>query len=165
MQENIYEENIYSRWNLVILGAVSLALLSVLIYQFLIGPVGDRPAPNWFLLVMFLFFLMLTINFARLSIRITPRFITVGYRVIRYSVSWENVADCYLDEASAIRYGGWGIRLGRVRGKWRLVYNVLGSPRVVVYLKRGKIREFVFSTKNPEQTMKTIKQQIGKMSG
>ena len=75
-------------------------------------------------------------------------------------VLWENIEDCYIDEASAIRYGGWGIRLGRVDGKWRTVYNVIGGPRVVVSLNKGWIREFVFSTKNPEKVMRTIDRHV-----
>ncbi|TES83470.1 MAG: hypothetical protein E3J91_02070 [Hadesarchaea archaeon] len=66
-----------------------------------------------------------------------------------------------MDEASTIRYGGWGIRIGRVKGKWILVYNVIRCPRVVLSLREGRFREFVFSTKSPEQVIKVVKQQIG----
>lgn len=158
----LYEEDIYSRWNIVILGAVSLSLLGDLVYQLLVSPVGTRPAPDWFFLVIFLFFLALGVNFARLRIRVTPESITVGYGIIKHRVSWQYIADCYLDKASAIIYGGWGIRVGRVGGKWRLVYNILGGPRVVLSLKTGIFREFVFSTRNPEGVIQAIRQYLSK---
>ncbi len=157
----LYEENIYSRWNIVIVGAVSLVLLGVFVYQLLAGPVGTRPTPDWFLLVMFLFFLALAVNFAQLRIRVTHQSITVSYGIIKHSVSWENVADCYLDRASAVSYGGWGIRLGMVGGKWQLVYNILGGPRIVLSLKTGTFREFVFSTRNPEGVIQAVRQHLG----
>ena len=111
---------------------------------------------------MLLFFLALAVNFARLRIRVAPQSITVSYGIIKHSVPWENVIDCYLDRASAVRYGGWGIRLGRVGGKWRLVYNILGGPRVVLSLKTGIFREFVFSAQNPEGVIQAARQYLSK---
>ena len=158
----LYEEDVYSGWNILITGAVTLLLLAVLVIQLLVGPVGAEPASDWFLLVMFLLFLALTVNFARLRIRITPQSITVGYGIIKYSVPWEKVADCYQDGATAAKYGGWGIRLGWVGGKRRLVYNILGGPRVVLSLKTGAFHEFVFSTRNPEGVIQAARQRLGK---
>lgn len=40
----------------------------------------------------------------------------VGYGIFKHNIPWENVEDCYLDEALTIRYGGWGIRTGKVKG-------------------------------------------------
>jgi hypothetical protein len=41
------------------------------------------------------------------------------------------------------------------------VYNVVGGPRIVLSLKRGRFKEFVFSTKNPEEVIKIAKERIG----
>lgn len=162
MQTNsIYEEKILSKGITGILTIFTASLLFVLVYQILIGPIGTRPAPNWFLLLLFLLFLGVTINFSRLKIRITLQSINAGYGIFKHKVSWEDVVDCYLDKASTIRYGGWGIRIGRIKGKWRLVYNVIGGSRVVLSLKKGRFREFVFSTKKPEEVINLVKQQIG----
>jgi len=110
---------------------------------------------------MFLLFLGVVINFSRLSIRITHLSVKVSYGIFRHIVTRENVEDCYLDEASIIRYGGWGIRIGKVQGRWRLVYNVIGAPRVVLSLKKGRFKEFVFSTEKPEEVMNIIRQRRG----
>ena len=156
--ENIYEEKVFSRGLTVVLAVATISLLFVLLYQTIVGPIGTRPAPNWFFLAMFLLFLGLTVNFSNLSIRITPRYLSVGYGIFKHNISWENVGDCYLDEASTVRYGGWGIRIGRVKKKWRLVYNVIGGPRVVLSLNKGKFNEFVFSTNNPQKVIEIVKQ-------
>ena len=161
--ENIYEEKIFSKWITVILVSVTVGLLFVLVYQMLLEPIGTRSAPSWFFLIMFLLFLGVTINFCRLTIRMTHRSLSVGYGIFKRTILWENVENCYLDEASTIRYGGWGIRIGRVKGKWRLVYNVIGGPRAVLSLKKGRFKEFVFSTKNPEEVMNVVKQRIGRV--
>jgi len=161
--KNFYEEKIFLKWTLGILTVITAVFLFLLFYQILVGSIGTNPAPNWFFLFMFLLFLGVMINFSRLTIRMTPRYISVGYGIIKHSILWENVEDCYLDEASTTRYGGWGIRIiAKVKGKWRLVYNVQGGgPRIVLSLKRGRFKEFVFSTKNPEEVIKIAKERIG----
>ena len=159
--KNFYEEKIFLKWTAGILTTITTVFLFLLFYQILIGPIGTNPAPNWFFLFMFLLFLGVMINFSRLTIRMTPRYISVGYGIIKHSILWENVEDCYLDKASTIRYGGWGIRIAKVKGKWRLVYNVVGGPRIVLSLKRCRFKEFVFSTKNPEEVIKIAKERIG----
>lgn len=115
--DTIYEERVFSKWSTIVLATVTIALLFVLVYQLLVGPIGTHPAPNWVFLAMFLLFLAITGNFATLTIKMTPRRISVGYGIIKYVMAWENVADCYPDMASITRYGGWGIRLGKVGGK------------------------------------------------
>jgi hypothetical protein len=156
-----YEERIFSGWLTAILGVATCVLFGVFIYQRLIGPVGTRPAPDPVLLVIALVLLFVTVNFATLTIRLTTQGISVGYGIIRHRVNWSNVAECYQDKASTVRYGGFGIRLGLVNGKWRLVYNTISDPRVVVRKRYGKIQEFVFSTRNPEGVMKAIREGIG----
>ncbi len=151
-----YHESLFSKWSTLILFSITVIFFLLYFYQIIVGPIGTDPAPNWFWFVMAVFMLAITINFRRLSIRITSAGLTVGYGIYKKRIPWKNIEDRYIDEASAIRYGGWGIRLGRVDGRWRTVYNVIGGPRVVVSLKKGWIREVVFSTENPEEVMKTM---------
>lgn len=162
MLGTFYEERIYSKWNILIMGIVVLALLVVLIWQLVAGPLGMRHAPNWFFVGMILFFLVIGINFAALTIRVTMHGISVGYGIIRHHIPWGNVAGCRLDKALVVRYGGWGIRTGWVDGKRRLVDSILGGPRVVVEKRQGNFAQFVFSAENPEGVMKAINEGPGK---
>ena len=72
----------------------------------------------------------------------------------------ENEINAILDETSMIRYGGWGIRIGRFGGRWRLIFNVIGKKGVLLQLNQGKFREFVFSTNSPKEIIKIIKDQV-----
>jgi hypothetical protein len=145
----VYEERIFSLLTTVIMTVICSAMLFMFFYQLLVCPVGTRPAPNWFFLVMFLVFLALGLNFARMTVRIDQHGISVGYKIIRHNISWGNVTECYREESSSLRYGGWGIRFGRVEGKWRLVFNIIGGERVVIGQNQGRWDEFVFTTNNP----------------
>ena len=111
-----YEEKIFSKWTVGILTLFTAVFLFLLLYQILAGPIGTNPASNWFFLFMFLLFLGVMINFSRLTIRMTPNYIFIVYGIIKHSILWEDVDDCYLDEASTIKYGGWGIRIAKVKG-------------------------------------------------
>ena len=158
--KKIYEEKIFLKWTVSILTVFLAVFLFLLCYQILVGPIGTNPAPNCFYLFMFLLFLGVMINFSILKIRMTPGYFSVSYGIIKYSILWENIEDCSLDDVSTFKYGGWGIRMAQVKGKWRLVYNVIGGPRIVLSLKKGRFKEFVFSTKNPEEVIKIVKERI-----
>ena len=163
----IYEEIIPFPLMKLVLGlfiALTILFLGLFVYQVLVGPVGANPAPDWLYIIMFVLFAGFTAlirNFNKLAIVITAQSITVGYGVLKRTIPWSNVSSCYLDDASAFgSYGGWGIRTAKVKGKWRLAYNVIGSTTVVLELKKGRFREFVFSTKNPDGVVEIARKQI-----
>lgn len=159
-----YKETLFSKWSTVLLSVITMILFIFYAYQMVKGPIGTDPVPNWFWLIMAVFLLAVTINFGRLTIKIDQEGILIGYGIFKKKISWDRVEDSYLDETSPIRYGGWGLRITRVDGKWRSVYNVVGGPRVVVLVNEGWIREYVFSTSNPEETMKTIERHLKKLN-
>ena len=41
----------------------------------------------------------------------------VSYGLFGKTLVWKDIASCEIDNALALRYGGWGIRLGIVQGK------------------------------------------------
>ncbi|MFP3871621.1 MAG: hypothetical protein ACOC55_05345 [Candidatus Natronoplasma sp.] len=156
-----YEEIIFSKWATLLLSSVTIVFLGLSSYQLFIAPIGTDPAPDWFWLIMFLLFLGITVNFSRLKISIDSAGITIGFGILKNKVPWTMVEECYLDETSSIWYGGWGMRISRVNGKWRKVYNIIGGPRVVISLDQGWIREIAFSTSNPEEVRHVIKRHLG----
>jgi hypothetical protein len=154
----IYEEKILSKWMTAIFVSIAFIMLFPLVYQILVKPLGSRPAPTWFYLIMVLLFVMIAFVFGRLTIRMTPASISVGYGPLGQNFNWDNVEGCFLDETSAVQYGGTGLRMARIRGNWRIIYNVIESPRVVLSLREGRFKEVVFSTRHPQEVMKTIKE-------
>lgn len=155
----LYEETL--TWKLIIALVLGVLAFSagVVMYAYSNDPDEDPMAP-FAILIIVAVGLGTTLNFSRLSIRATPEGISVGFGRIRASFRWDQVEDCYPDSASAIRYGGFGIRGGRFEGKNRLVYNITGAPRLVLKVKGSKYDELVFSTKHPDELMRIIKSQI-----
>lgn len=129
---NFYEEKIFSKCIFLIMTSVNTIFFFVLIYQIIISPAGTQSAPNWIILLMFLINALVIINFSRLSINMNSHFIIVSYGIFKRKIKWNNIDYCYLDDTSIFRYGGWGIRFGKVKGKWRLVYNIIGAKTVVL---------------------------------
>lgn len=154
----IYEEKILSKWMAAIFASITIIMLFLLVYQILVNPLGSRPAPTWFYLIMALLFVGIAFVFGRLTIRMTPASISVGYGPLGQSFNWDNVEGCFLDKTSAVQYGGAGLRMAKVGGNWRIIYIVVESPRVVLSLREGRFKEVVFSTRHPEEVMKTIKE-------
>lgn len=149
----------------VIMVGLTALFLGLFLYQLLQSPLGDHPAPNWYYLVMFLVFLVvsvLVVNFRELTVCATSQAITIAYGRIKYTIAWDNVKGYYLDTNTGLAYGGWGIRVGFARGKSVLVYNVIGYPRVVLELNKGRFAQFAFSTRQPEEIMDVVQKQTGK---
>jgi len=165
--DTVYEEIIPFPLGLIAAGIISafaVLMLVLLVLQLTGGPLGNRPAPDWYYIVMFAFLFAVGIfvtNFRKLTIRFTPQSITVAFGMLKRTMLWGDVEDYSRDESPAFAYAGWGIRMARVRGKWRLVYNVAGYPGVLLSLRAGRFREFVFSTKNAEQVLDIIRQYAG----
>ena len=154
----IYQEQLFSKWITVALGVVTAIMLGSTVQQWLTVPPAEPP--EWFYPTMFLVFLCITMNFARLDVTISDERATIGYGVLRSSVRWEDIEDCYVDEVSVVRYGGWGVRLGWYKGKRRLVYNAIGAPRVVLVRKNSAFPELVFSTNNPAEVVAKVRAEL-----
>ena len=123
---------------------------------------GD--APDWFYVVMFVFLSVVSVfllNFRRLTITATSQSLTVAFGMVKRTIPWGEIEQFSRDESSSFAYGGWGIRISKVGRKWRLVYNIAGYPGIVLSLRTGRFREFVFSTSNPEQVLGIINQHTG----
>jgi len=158
--DEIYQETVpftLMKWILATEIGLTILFLSLFISQL---PAGL----SWLYLGLFLLFVGVTAliaNFRKLNISISSQSITVAYGRIKYFIPWYKIEGCYLDKNPGIAYGGWGIRMTKVKGKWLLVYNVIGSPRVILELKSGRFGQFAFSTKHPDEVLNIIKQQIG----
>ena len=165
--DNQYEETLPFHLITVVTAVIlliALLMLALFVIQLVAGPIGDPPAPDWFYMVMFIFMLAVTFlvaNFRVLVIRITGQSVTVAYGLIKRTIPWGDIESGFRDESSPLGYGGWGARIARIEGRWRLAFNVIGAPGVVLRLRKGRVREFMFSTKNPEQVLDITTRQTG----
>lgn len=167
-ETEIYREVIVhalARTGIVLFVVVTLYLLAMFVYQ-MTGSSGSESALGWVYLAVGLLFVFVTFllsNFSKLTISATSQSITVRCGMFEKVMCWEDIGVCYLKDVSPFDfYSGWGIRIGRVNGKRRLVYNVLGDKCVVLGLKNGRFDEFVFSTRTPDAVMEVVTGRIGK---
>ena len=169
-KDEIYREEVpfhLTKFVLVLFVLITILMLFLFIYQLVDGPVGSRPAPDWVYLVMFFFFGVMTVfvsNFSKLTIIITSQAITVGFGKMKKTILPGDIEECDIDKSSGLSYGGWGIRIARVQSKWRLVYNITGYQGILLTLRKGRFREFVFSSAEPEKLIEIIEAHFGKIS-
>ena len=156
-----YQERVFSGILITIVGFVGIALLGVFIYSKIVPNVFEETGAEWYFLGIGVFLLLAAANFAFLNIRISLNGVTVSYGLISRNIPINNVAGFYQDETSNIAYGGYGIRVGWVHGKRRLVYNVIGTPRIVIQQRLQPDHEFVFSTRHPDLVMRTLSEVTG----
>jgi hypothetical protein len=156
----VYRETIWWKLILLLIVLVDVPLIASVWYAFTVAPAED-PLEMPVLITVLAVMTVIVVAFSRFTLVMTNSGITVGFGVSKGRFRWGEVEGCRLDEASMLRYGGFGIRGGVYDGKKRLVYNVTGAKRVVLKVKGRKYDEFVFSTRNPEAVMRIIRMQTG----
>jgi hypothetical protein len=109
-----------------------------------------------FFAALFLFYVL---NYRTLVIRLTPAALKLRFGLFTWTVPLDNVASCGHDELPAPqRLGGAGIHFMMVRQRYRVSFNFLEYPRVVVALKNpaGPVRDVSFSTRRPDEVIQHI---------
>ena len=158
MVRTVYEETLFAKRLTAILVVMTLLLFGLVVFQLAVSTDSVQSTLGAVSVGLFVLFAALTLNFRRLHIRMTEEDITIGYGVFTTTVPWERVSGCRSDENSVIRYGGWGLRVTRIGGDWRLVYNTMGDARVVLAVTGSRFGEIAFSTAAPEQVIRTVEQ-------
>jgi hypothetical protein len=152
----IYKETIYLSWLVVIF---ILTLVGTFIVQSLVVPNEAKPLFNIVFLTVIIAALF-SANFLILRIKITQEYLSVSCGIFKHITAWDDIIDCHVDIPPTVRFNGYGIRYGRINGK-RVQGYVMGNPKVIISLNRGKYNDFIFTTKNPQEVCKLIKEQIG----
>ena len=138
------------------MAAISGVFLILFLVQLSGTSVGDHAAPNWLYLIMGLGFIGVTVlvsNFRALTVSIDKSSVTISYGRIFYRIALDNIESAFIDTNLGIVYGGWGIRLAKIKGQSALIYNVMSKPRVVLKLRSGRFSQFAFSTRRPDEVI------------
>jgi hypothetical protein len=146
-----------------------LGIVFLILYMMQItGNLGiEDELPSYFFLIMAaIMFAVAAIifNLTRLRLGITTDVVRASFGFIKFEVPLSNVEDAYIDEKSSLKYGGWGIRLTKIKEGWLLAYTSIGFKQVVLELKEHKYRRFVFSTAHPDEVVNVIKQQLRRVT-
>lgn len=106
-------------------------------------------------------FLFYVLNYRTLLIRLTPAALRLRFGLFTWTVPLDNVASCSHDELPALqRLGGAGIHFMVVRRRYRVSFNFLEHPRVVVALKNpaGPVCDVSFSTRRPDRVVQLLQE-------
>jgi hypothetical protein len=114
------------------------------------------------LLGFFSFFLFYALNYRTLIIRLTSQALELRFGLFGWTIPLEDIEDCYRDEVSLWRIGGAGMHFTSIGRRYRVMFNFLEYPRVVVALKerRGPVRDVAFSTRCPDQLLALISEAL-----
>jgi hypothetical protein len=161
--QRIYEERVASSMTEALF--VALALLFLLLAAWRATAAGLGLLTIAFL-CMFGFFLFYSLNYRTLVIRLTPRTLKLAFGIFRWTVPLDTVEECHLDDTPMWRIGGAGIHFTIIRKRYRVMFNFLEHPRVVIALKRkrGPVRDVVFSTRRPEEIRQLIRKILSEKS-
>ncbi len=158
----LYRETIPAYGMVAIFLVIACSMGFSLYHQINYGPIGSKPAPDNLYAIGCIVALLIGANFSAIRIRLTDLDVHVSYGLFGKTLPWHDVASCEIDRgAAALRYGGWGIRLGMIKGKPVWVYNTFGGTRVAFLTSGRKPRGMVVTTRNPEELMRVANELIG----
>jgi hypothetical protein len=151
--KSYYREAIWARWYFWVIFVGTLVFLSsLLIVHFVLGlPASWTPALTFTFLILIVFFVFITLNFARLSINVDSESIRVRFGITKKTVPWNEVISSEPTEGKLRVYGGVGIRLGVDKS-----FAFTTSSGSAVRIVRRKGLPFIISTKNPEKLSRII---------
>ena len=146
-----YEEAQVSPW-IVLLLAVIAWLGVMLVLQVGLGrQVGANPSPNWLLIALTVFLILIAANFASLKITIDDKSFTARYGVLARRITLSQILSCRPTTYSWLTYGGWGIRRG---SDGSVAYTTWGKRGIE--LKTAEQR-YVISTTNADKICSLLK--------
>jgi hypothetical protein len=154
----IYEEKKSSRFLIGVLLIAGALCFFAFIYQSILklGKIGNNPAPSWVYLILFVFFAICLLIFKSIRIQIKTDEIIIGFNNFFFQrIKFKDIEKIEIDDKS---YGGSGLRIRLIKGKFRITYNA-GQPRLVISIK-NKRKEIAFSTDNPDQVTEIVKSKI-----
>ncbi len=138
---------------------ITLTILFFLLFLWRVTVSGLNALAVVFL-IFSCFFLFYVLNYRTLVIRITANNLTLTFGIFTWAVSLNNIESCSLDQIPVfIKYGGAGIHFMMIRKHYRASFNFLEYPRVVVAFKKkvGPVREISFSTRQPEEVLRILR--------
>jgi hypothetical protein len=140
---------------------VALTVLFLLLFAWRVRTTGAGFISAVFLFFC-VFFLFYAINYRTLRIHLTPERFKLKFGIFTWTVPLENIEACYPDDVTLTRIGGAGIHFTSIRRRYRVMFNFLEYPRLVLALKKkqGPVRDVVFSTRRPEEIERLIKEAV-----
>jgi hypothetical protein len=158
--ETLYEERLSSGRTQALFLALMLVFLMLFFWRLRSPTLGFLGYLGLGLSAFFLFYIL---NYRELLIRITPQGLLLKFGIFSWLTPFDTVASCKPDWVSLWRIGGAGIHFTWISGRYRIFFNFLEYPRLVLGLRepRGMVRDVVFSTDAPDEVMAIVRSRAG----
>lgn len=156
------EQVLRSWWMWLLIGLVAALQWWGFLQQIVRGkPWGNRPAPDWMMIILWLAFgigLPFLFIYAKLIVRVTDAAVIIHFRPLtRRTIPLSEIAGIEARTYVPIReYGGWGIR-GGLRGT--RAYNMSGNRGVELTLADG--RKVMVGSQRADELAQAIAQAQG----
>ncbi len=143
-------------WAWLSVAALNVFFIYAIVQQVILGePFGTKPAPDYVLIIVELFFLLLLLflKLVRLKTRITEAGIYYRYYPFHFKeklIEWHELRDAYMREYNSLyEYGGWGIRTGAEKcGK---ALNTSASSNIGLQLQFNNGKLLLIGTRKPDE--------------
>jgi hypothetical protein len=154
---NIYEERLFSNKTEALF--IGLTLLFLILSLWRLGADHHGFLTTVFLFLTFFFFFY-SVNFRILMIHLDSESLELKFGIFTWEIQLDNIDECRLDDLPIfMKYGGAGIHFMLIRGRYRVSFNFLEHPRVVISLEKraGPVRDISFSTSHPDELIRLIR--------
>jgi hypothetical protein len=145
-------------WTAVV--AMNVLFVYALVQQVLLGrPFGNKPAPDWVLILIeaCLLLLLLFLFSIRLKTSVDEKGISYRFYPFQFRttfIAWHELRDAYIREYNSFHeYGGWGIRIGNARTGNAVNTSASGKLGLQLQFKDGKL--LLVGTRRPAE-LKTV---------
>jgi hypothetical protein len=143
-------------WAWLTLAAFNIIFLYAIVQQLLLGrPFGTKPAPDFVLILVELFFLLFL--FFLMSIKLKTRITDTGiyYRFYPFQfkvtvIEWHELKDAYVRKYNSFHeYGGWGIRMGAQKAGKAINTSASCNEGLQLQFNDGKL--LLIGTRRPDE--------------
>lgn len=157
MSTHLYSEKLSSKRTELLFITLTMLFLLLFIWRVIAGSIDFLAG---IFLFFFVFFLFCSLNYRILVIRLTSEFLKLSFGIFTWTILLNNVGEIQPDDDLPLlmKYGGAGIHFMLVRQRYRVSFNFLEYPRVVIGLKRkaGLVRDISFSTCQPNEIIQLL---------
>jgi len=143
-------------WAWLGVAAMNIFFLYAIVQQVILGkPFGDKPAPDFVLIIIAAFLLLLLVFLTSIRLRTNITGKGIRYRFYPFQlketvIEWHDLKDAYMREYHSLyEYGGWGLRTGN--GKNGKAINTSASGKIGLQLQFNDGKLLLIGTKRPDE--------------
>jgi hypothetical protein len=152
-------------WAWIGVAALNVLFMYAIVQQIILSiPFGPKPAPDFVLILVELFFLLVFIFLISIKLKTSITDTGIYYRFNPFQfketeIEWHELKDAYIREYNSLyEYGGWGIRKGSAKtGK---AVNTSASSNKGLQLLFNDGKQLLIGTRRPDEIQLMIDEAV-----